>query len=1171
MPSFSRKGLHKRIYCFILAFALLLCDIPMVAYAQEMSTSEIMENEGTGLISLDEIENSEQNAIVEDVENDIIAEEDDYDEINKEDNQILEDDAFKDEEIFKEADVPKDEDSFVEDDMPKDKEGLIEDGVLEKENVSIEESVETEEETLIDDLEVQTELQNIALLSESEDENNIGYGLSYTINKGTLTISGNGQMRDWLDGYYADVKAPWHYEDVTNVIINAGVQTIGDNAFENCSSIKSIVCKGDISKIGLGAFTGCTSLEKLEFDGTVKFKALTSIGDCTELNTLILKKAATFEDKAIKELPKLKTLTFPEGSTFGEECFSDCLELTSVSFMGSVDLSAGKCFAFCPNLKTVAFNGTGNTRNKITNNAFYYSNKIAVITFKNAAEIGAAIFSNLPALKTLTFPAGTTFGAGAFGGCAGITSITFMGNVDLSKGYCFAGCSALKTLNLNGKGPEKSKISNNAFSGCIDIATINFKGPVDIGEAEFQYTKGIKSLTFGGDSNIEIAAFYACPNLTSVTFNGDAKLSSMAFYECTNLSKVQFKKAAELDTAYEDDIKLSPFQDCIKLASVTFGTGKTILGESALRRFSALKSVTFNGETYISAGALSDCKSLTGVTFNGYADLDAECFLECDNAKLTKLTFKKGAVFKTDAEGKYAFKDSPITTISFSDYSILNEGAFKNCDSLKTVTFSGDVELGESALSECDSLTTVKCAGTTTLESDALSGCSNLKTISFSGEVETYDSGVCSNLQSLSTVSFGNNTTLAANSFLNCPKIRKLEFKKQAKISTDSSNNYAFKDSPLESITFGGNAFLGDKAFYACNTLTSVKFKAASDLGKDVLSDCQKLKSISFGGKLSPLNNRADVTGFCSNLPALTTVTFSGDTELPYGSFNNCNNSKLNKLTFGKSVTINTNSSEGIKHAFRDSAINTITFSGPAILKYGAFQNNNSIKTITFNGNASLGEKVFSGCEALTSVAFKGNKSNRYNLGIDALRECKKLKSISFGSGALSVSGGACSQLPALTSITFGGNTTLLGECFNECTNAKLTKLAFKGDASFRPTSQKYPFVDSPISTLSIAGNADLRKDSFNDSYLKTVSLGATGKTVKITAALLRCGLLTTVKMTGTITVTDSLNVCPELTTVTIKYDVKKGESCSFNGEYFKYGLPKKIVVNGKTVQYSDL
>lgn len=1127
----------------------------------------------------------------------IEAQEMSYDEEFIAESTFVEEESYEDG-AFSEEDIVTDEiptDEYEDEQLVDENDGeqIIEDNGYIEEDISIDDEDYTEESIEDESIEeISTNMFEAEDLGDEikrgkdgeEDANDIGAGLTFTINRGTLTISGSGVMRDWIGGYYGDVKAPWLHKDITNVIIEAGVTTIGEYAFENCDSIKSIVCKGNISKIGIGAFSGCDSLEKLEFDGTVKFTKFSGITDCTELNTLILKKAAVFGDEAVYDeqasmnLPKLKTISFPEGSTFGKKSFYGC-GLTSVTFLGTVELTAGDCFAFCPDLKTVAFNGTGSARNKISNNSFFYSNNISSITFKGPVDIGETIFVNLPNVKTLAFPAGSTFGAGAFGGCSGITSITFMGNVDLSAGSCFSGCTGLKTLNFNGSGPEKSKISNNAFTGGNNIATINFKGPVDIGEKEFMLVQGIKTLTFAGNTNIDSFAFSACPNLTSVKFNGDAKLAAGTFDQCIKLSKVIFSKNAKLDTEYDtgyETVKYSPFHDCIELAGVTFGTGIATLGEAALSGSQALKNVVFNGEARLSNEALSNCRALESVTFKDYADLDAECLQGCDNAKLTKLEFKKRSMIRTDYSGNYAFKDSPITTIKFTGYSFLGAGAFESCDSLKTVSFGNDTYLCEHTLSNCNNLTTVTFSGVTNVEGHVLSKCPNLKSLSFPKRMDAFNERAFSDLPELTAVSFGGGAYLSEKSFLDCPKVSKLEFKDQTDIITDSYGNHAFKDSSLNSITFGGKASLGDKAFYGCNTLTAVTFKGDAELGQDVLSNCSKLSSIKFGGNLSVIYNRAEVDGFCSNLPALTAVTFAGEAELPHRSFNHCDNSKLNKLSFGKKVTMKSGYDEhehgAFQHAFRNSPISAITFGGPAVLQYGAFSDSDIIKSITFNSSASLGGEVFSNCTALTGVTFKGKADSKYNLGKNALYDCKNLKTISFGIGTLSVSDGACSKLPALTSVTFGGNTTLLGECFNQCDNSKLNKLVFKGDASIRPTSLQYPFSDSPISTLSVAGNADLRKDAFNNnSDLTSVSLGAAGKTVKITEALSGCGLLKTVNLTGTITVTDSLNNCTCLTTATIKYDVKKGESCTFAGDYFKSGCPSKIIVNGKIVKYSDL
>lgn len=124
------------------------------------------------------------------------------------------------EEVLIEGDASKKEETLIEDDVPNKEETLKKNDTPEIEDIFIEESIEIvpEEEMLINQSEVPSYNSTIMPMNESEeDDKDIGAGLTFTINKGTLTISGNGQMCDWKDGYYADVKAPWRNEDVTNV------------------------------------------------------------------------------------------------------------------------------------------------------------------------------------------------------------------------------------------------------------------------------------------------------------------------------------------------------------------------------------------------------------------------------------------------------------------------------------------------------------------------------------------------------------------------------------------------------------------------------------------------------------------------------------------------------------------------------------------------------------------------------------------------------------------------------------------------------------------------------------------------------------------------------------------------------------------------------------------
>lgn len=80
---------------------------------------------------------------------------------------------------------------------------------------------------------------------------------------GVLTISGTGEMYDYSWGLYAydDNRSPWHNNNnIKSIIINAGVTSIGSDAFYECSSLKTIVIPETVTSIGRSAFRDCTSL-----------------------------------------------------------------------------------------------------------------------------------------------------------------------------------------------------------------------------------------------------------------------------------------------------------------------------------------------------------------------------------------------------------------------------------------------------------------------------------------------------------------------------------------------------------------------------------------------------------------------------------------------------------------------------------------------------------------------------------------------------------------------------------------------------------------------------------------------------------------------------------------------------------------------------------------------
>jgi len=94
-----------------------------------------------------------------------------------------------------------------------------------------------------------------------------------TLNNGTLTITGTGKMRDW--GWEGE-RPPWYgvKDNITNVIINNGVTTIGNDAFYFCGNLTSLTLPNSMMIIGDYTFSDCVSLTSITIPSNV-----TSIGN----------------------------------------------------------------------------------------------------------------------------------------------------------------------------------------------------------------------------------------------------------------------------------------------------------------------------------------------------------------------------------------------------------------------------------------------------------------------------------------------------------------------------------------------------------------------------------------------------------------------------------------------------------------------------------------------------------------------------------------------------------------------------------------------------------------------------------------------------------------------------------------------------------------------------
>ena len=154
--------------------------------------------------------------------------------------------------------------------------------------------------------------------------------------EGTLTIRGEGEMKEW--GYYNEV--PWNKQrsDITKVIIGDGATSLGAWAFYRCTNLSAVALPNGLTSIGIQAFCYCQNLANIDIPNTVLSIGGYAFSDCWNLKSIII----------------------PDGvSALSDFTFYYCSQLKSITLPKSLIKIAGWTFYGCSrkNLKNVYYGG----------------------------------------------------------------------------------------------------------------------------------------------------------------------------------------------------------------------------------------------------------------------------------------------------------------------------------------------------------------------------------------------------------------------------------------------------------------------------------------------------------------------------------------------------------------------------------------------------------------------------------------------------------------------------------------------------------------------------------------------------------------------------------------------------------------------------------------------
>ena len=106
---------------------------------------------------------------------------------------------------------------------------------------------------------------------------------------GTLTISGTGAMQDWGSGN----NVPWYdfCSSIKTIVIENGVTSIGDYAFNYCPSVTSVDIPDSVTSIGNCAFIYCTSLTSVNIPDSVESIGEGAFYGCSALTSVTIGKS----------------------------------------------------------------------------------------------------------------------------------------------------------------------------------------------------------------------------------------------------------------------------------------------------------------------------------------------------------------------------------------------------------------------------------------------------------------------------------------------------------------------------------------------------------------------------------------------------------------------------------------------------------------------------------------------------------------------------------------------------------------------------------------------------------------------------------------------------------------------------------------------------------------
>lgn len=224
--------------------------------------------------------------------------------------------------------------------------------------------------------------------------NTVGYTLD--TDTGVLTVSGSGAMKNYKKdiGYIKDIDH-YTYKIINKIVVNSKVTNIGDYSFANVCGVygygvtdglpklTEVSLGSGIKSIGKASFYKASSLMEITIPSSCTVIDDNAFESCTSLKSVKLGSGMVTLGNYVFMYNALKTINFPYNlESIGEGCFYRCGSLTGDYVLQSKLTSIGKdAFYDCSSINSIAITNP--------NCDIYESNTTIPLNIKIKGHIGS--------------------------------------------------------------------------------------------------------------------------------------------------------------------------------------------------------------------------------------------------------------------------------------------------------------------------------------------------------------------------------------------------------------------------------------------------------------------------------------------------------------------------------------------------------------------------------------------------------------------------------------------------------------------------------------------------------------------------------------------------------------------------------------------------------------